>query len=231
MGVGPVLPIIDQPADSDLTAIAALATTTYGRSLLTTADVDALATAIATRTALSSRYAPLRLPTNAKASTMSRASYIGNTTSGIVTGYLNWTAIDLAAGEPVTSITFVSGSTAAGSPTNQWFALADSNRLVLAVTADDTTTAWTPTTAKTLTVASGPFVPTYSGLHYVGFMVTATTMPSLLAASGPNAVGVTQLTPLASFQTNGPFTTPAGLVGTTVAANAMLDPQYYAFVS
>ena len=58
MGVGPVLPIIDQPADSDLTAIAALATTTYGRSLLTTADVDALATAIATRTALSSRYAP-----------------------------------------------------------------------------------------------------------------------------------------------------------------------------
>ena len=47
---------LDQPADSDLTAIAALATTTYGRSLLTTADVDALATAIATRTAMSSRY-------------------------------------------------------------------------------------------------------------------------------------------------------------------------------
>ena len=56
MGVGPVLPIINQPADSDLTAIAALVTTSYGRSLLTTADVDALAVALAARPAYSSRY-------------------------------------------------------------------------------------------------------------------------------------------------------------------------------
>ena len=49
---------LDQPADSDLTAIAALVTTSYGRSLLTTADVDALATALAPRAAYTSRYAP-----------------------------------------------------------------------------------------------------------------------------------------------------------------------------
>ena len=47
---------LDQPADSDLTAIAALVTTSYGRSLLTTADVDALAVALAARPAYSSRY-------------------------------------------------------------------------------------------------------------------------------------------------------------------------------
>ena len=49
---------LDQPADSDLTAIAALVTTSYGRSLLTTADVDALATALAPRAAYTSRYVP-----------------------------------------------------------------------------------------------------------------------------------------------------------------------------
>ena len=49
---------LDQPADSDLTAIAALVTTSYGRSLLTTADVDALATALAPRAAYTSRYLP-----------------------------------------------------------------------------------------------------------------------------------------------------------------------------
>ena len=58
MGVGPVLPIIDQPADSDLTAIAALSTTSYGRSLLELANAAALATSVATQTAFSSQYVP-----------------------------------------------------------------------------------------------------------------------------------------------------------------------------
>lgn len=55
MGVGPVLPIIDQPADSDLTAIAALSTTAFGRSLLEAANGAAVDTIMG----LPSRYAPL----------------------------------------------------------------------------------------------------------------------------------------------------------------------------
>ena len=45
-----------QPLDSDLTAIAALSTTSYGRSLLELANAAALATSVATQTAFSSRY-------------------------------------------------------------------------------------------------------------------------------------------------------------------------------
>ena len=55
MGVGPVLPIIDQPADSDLTAIAALSTTAFGRSLLEAANGAAGDTIMG----LPSRYVPL----------------------------------------------------------------------------------------------------------------------------------------------------------------------------
>ena len=55
MGVGPVLPIINQPADSDLTAIAALSTTAFGRSLLEAANGAAVDTIMG----LPSRYVPL----------------------------------------------------------------------------------------------------------------------------------------------------------------------------
>ena len=61
MGVGPVLPIINQPADSDLTAIAALSTTAFGRSLLEAANGAAVDTIMG----LPSRYAPLRSATQA----------------------------------------------------------------------------------------------------------------------------------------------------------------------
>jgi len=58
VGVGPVLPIINQPADSDLTAIAALSTTAFGRSLLEAANGAAVDTIMG----LPSRY--LSLPTS-----------------------------------------------------------------------------------------------------------------------------------------------------------------------
>jgi len=61
-----------QPLDSDLTAIAALSTTTYGRSLLTLASASALASTLATDTAFSSRFAPIptrSLPWAPRAST------------------------------------------------------------------------------------------------------------------------------------------------------------------
>lgn len=57
------LPAASQPLDSDLTAIAALTTTTYGRSLLTLANAGALATSLASTlagdAAFTSEFAPL----------------------------------------------------------------------------------------------------------------------------------------------------------------------------
>jgi len=76
--------------------------------------------------------------------------------TALATGTLVMCGIDLPGGMLINNITFVSGATAAGTPLNQWFALYDGSTLKkLAVTADDTTTAWAANAAKTLAISGG----------------------------------------------------------------------------
>lgn len=93
-------------------------------------------------------------------------------------------AVPLQVGDLVTNITFKSGATAAGTPTNWWFALYDNSATpaLLAQTADQTSTAWAANTAKTVALATAQRISA-SGVYYVAIMVKATTVPSLLGAS------------------------------------------------
>lgn len=90
-------------------------------------------------------------------------------------------AVPLQAGVTVTNITFKSGATAADTPTNYWFALYSnaSTPALMAQTADQTSTAWGANTVKTLALAT-PQVISESGIYYVGIMVKATDLPSLV---------------------------------------------------
>ena len=108
----------------------------------------------------------------------------------------------------VSSITFVSRTTALVAGTNQWFGLFSDALVPLRLTADDTSTAWAASTAKTLALTS-PFVTTYSGLYYLGVCVVAGTVPSLIGAQAttsllagiapkPNGTSTTGLTDPAS---------------------------------
>jgi hypothetical protein len=122
-------------------------------------------------------------PTGALAETFPRSgATIANTATVLTTARLHCVAIYLPAGTTVTTASFLSGATAADTPLNQWFALYDSSRVLLGQTADDTTTAWGTQTLKTLTFAA-PITTTYSGLHYLGIMVKATTVPALYNTS------------------------------------------------
>lgn len=124
-------------------------------------------------------------------------SRLDSGTNGVITsGTLYLVPIYLTAGQVVSSITFVAGSTALAASTNKWFGLYDSSRNLLAATADDTSNAWALNTAKTLNIAniaSGPassFTATYSGLHYLSLSVSATTVPTITSgttANGPIA--------------------------------------------
>jgi hypothetical protein len=98
--------------------------------------------------------------------------------SALTSGTLHLTAIYLRAGQVCTSISYCSATTAANAPTNQFFALYDNNRALLANTANATSTAWGSNTIATRALTSA-FTVTYTGLHYVGIMVTATTVPTL----------------------------------------------------
>jgi len=143
--------------------------------------------------------------------------------AALTTAQLTFVAVYLQAGVPVNSITAVSGSTAAGTPVNQWFALYDQNLIKLAVTADDTSTAWAANSAKTLAI-SGAFTPTYTGLHYLGVMVKATTVPTL--AGSATRVGVTGLAPKTAGTSTSGLTNPASAPATAAALTAIAATPY-----
>lgn len=120
-----------------------------------------------------------------------------NTTAG-ASGTLFLQAIYLTAGQTVSNITFWSATTAAGTPTNGFFALYDANRNLLAQSANFTTEAWGSNSKKTKAMTSPYRIPT-SGLYYIGLLQVATTIATIkggtaktggqLAAAGPTLHG------------------------------------------
>jgi hypothetical protein len=149
---------------------------------------------------------------SAIAETVPGGAGFGATTGGN-SGVVHLHGIYLPKGVTITTISFVSGVTAAGTPTNQWFALCDSSRTVLRVTANDTTAAWNASTVKSLNLTS-TYTTTYSGLHYLACCVTATTVPSFRGANATTFTGVATQ----SFLSTTGQTTPVA-EGTTFAAS------------
>jgi hypothetical protein len=105
-----------------------------------------------------------------------------NTTVG-VSGALNMQAIYLTAGQLISNITLCSATTAANTPTNYFFALYDGNRNLLAQSANQTTSAWPANTVKTLAMTT-PYRVQVSGVYYIGYFMTATTVPTIKGGTG-----------------------------------------------
>lgn len=95
----------------------------------------------------------------------------------------------LEAGETVTNLSFISGATAAGTPTNYWFALYSSaaTPALLAQTADQTSTAWAANTVMTVALATAQTIST-TGIYWAAVMVKATTVPSLIGCIGARKI-------------------------------------------
>lgn len=120
-------------------------------------------------------------PTGVRVSNM-RQLDINADTASLTTQVMTTVAVPVDPGTLVTSITVKSGATAAGTPTNYWFALYSAAGALLAQTADQTNTAWAANTVKTLALAT-PQQVSSAGVVYVGLMVKATTPPTLLGKS------------------------------------------------
>jgi len=114
---------------------------------------------------------------------LQRRQCAGNLTA-LATGVMTSVALYLEAGDLVTNLTFVSATTAAGTPTAYWFALYSSaaTPALLAQTADQATAAWAANTVKTLALAT-PQRISATGIYYAACMVTATTAPTLAGAT------------------------------------------------
>lgn len=151
-------------------------------------------------------------PTNLTYETIAR-QFTTSSTGILASGWHCLTAIYLPAGTVVSRISFCSVGTPASTPTHWFFTLSDSSRVLLAETADQTTTAWAANTQKTLniaTIASGAsstFTTTFSGTHYVGIVVVAGTVPQLLGYASSTNTGY-GLSPQISGNVDSGTTTP-----------------------
>lgn len=123
--------------------------------------------------------------------------------------------IYLSAGDVITNISFVSGATAAGTPTNWWFALysSASTPALLAQTADQLTAAWAAFTVKTLALSAAQTI-TATGVYWAAIMSKATTVPTLL--------GSVAVKPIVTGERNLSQTSGAAL--TTTAPSTIATP-------
>ena len=125
----------------------------------------------------------------AKAETMPRMLCTEANGGALGSGGLQLYGIYLAAGTVVSSISFFSATTAAGTPTNQFFALYGPTYALLAQSANDTTTAWAANSIKTLNMTT-PYTVPVSGRYFIGIMITATTVPTLKCYAGGSTLAL-----------------------------------------
>ena len=122
-----------------------------------------------------------------------------------VSGQLYMSAIPILAGTVVSNLSYVTGSTAAVTPTHQWAALFDLNRNMLAASADGLAAAIAANTviaypiATTAAGAATSFTTTYTGLYYIGVLVNAGTQPTLACGPVYTGTAVANLAPTMSF--------------------------------
>jgi hypothetical protein len=149
-------------------------------------------------------------------------------TSALTSGTLRFQAIYLQAGQTVTNISIYSATTAAATPTNGFFALYDRSRNLLANCANFTTEAWAANAIKTKAMATPYKVPT-SGLYYIGIMIAASTVPTLIGhtARTTNTVGGNGDIIQGNTASTGLTTTLPATAGAVTAATS----SFYAAVS
>jgi len=124
-------------------------------------------------------------PSGVLRSNMSRLSATSNL-SALSSGVMLSAALPLEDGDVVSALTFVSGTTAASSPTNWWFALYGPDGALISQTADQEDAAWAANTPQTLEL-DFPYLVPQAGVYYAAVMVAADTPPTLAGRALHNA--------------------------------------------
>lgn len=196
--------------------------TAAGRALIDDADIVAQRATLGIATSLAAQYSP----TGAIAETISRLIQFGSQ-AVLSTQRLQLVGITLPKGVSISSITFVSGGTALSGGNHQIFGLFDDAAgretgtpyALLATTTDDTSTAWGTNSVKTLNLSSpASYTTLTAGRFYLGILVDATTVPSLLGGTGSTTVNT--VPPVVTGQSNtgrttlpNPATAPSAVAG------------------
>lgn len=165
--------------------------------------------------------------TGALAATYDRGNFASTGTAELSTGRLSVYSIRLPAGLLVANISFFTGGTALSVGVNQWFVLMDSSFNKLAISADDTSTAWAANSEKKLAMGT-PYTTTVSDVFFLGIMVKATTVPNLEGLPAGSGVEFTA-SPKIGGPANSGLTNPASCP--SPATFASTSRRVYAEVS
>lgn len=135
----------------------------------------------------------------------------------LVTQVMTSVPIYLFAGDVVTNISFRTGATAAGTPTNWWVALYSkaATPALLAQCADQLTGAMAANTTFTKALATAQTI-SESGIYWVAIHVKATTVPTLLGTLAAPAI-VTGERNLSQSSGSGLTTTAPATIATPTA--------------
>jgi hypothetical protein len=147
------------------------------------------------------------------------AAPLSNLANALTLGTPTVSSMPLLAGEVITSIRWFAGTTglAGASATNQWFFLADADLRVLAVTADDTTAAWTANTGKTLALTAPLTVPT-DGLYRPGIVVAGGAATPTMVGISANSNSILNQVPITDGKSSTTGLTAPVAVGTVLGA-------------
>lgn len=127
-------------------------------------------------------------PAAAIGSTMDRRMIANGPISALTSGTLRLNAIWLPKNAMVSSLSFLAGASATGTP-NRWFALYSGAGRLLRVSADDTAS-WAAGSVRTLPLTSSYKVPE-DGIYYAAICETADTCTQLRGVTGnSNALGL-----------------------------------------
>lgn len=125
-------------------------------------------------------------PTNTTCAETVPRMFAGANGAIAATGVELAVAVALNPGDLVTTITFVTATTAAGTPTAGYACLRNPAGTLLAQTADFGSTARAANTKYSVTLATAQLI-TDAGLYYVGISFTAATVPTLRSIDMGNA--------------------------------------------
>lgn len=138
-------------------------------------------------------------------------------TAALTSGVMTSVALYLVDGDLISTLTFVSAGTAAGTPTNQIAALYSPAGTLLAQSADKTSTAWAADTAVGFALATAQRI-TKSGIYYAAICVAASTVPTLLGTRGQKPVLTSEATLAQTSGTGIGATAPATIATPTFKA-------------
>lgn len=164
-------------------------------------------------------------PVGVTSESIPRSHAAQSVTIAVASGTMQLAAVYLPANTIVNAVNFVTGTTGSTGVSHNWAVLADNNRKVLAVSADNTSADLVASTVQTYTLTT-PFTTTYSGLYYIGFVIAVgTTTPTMIGVTSAGST-LNNIAPKTAGASNVGATVPVAVAATLTAVTGSVSELY-----